>query len=260
MTALAEDGPERIGIGRLMRDGLGRLRAAWLPVLVLAIVGLAASYAIETWLPMDTRWGLLEFTPLYFTRVALFALADNAPAVLALWWLLDPRARPPTAGRPVLECLAIFCLYDVALTIVVLGVNPPGAMADGATAVAIRGALVSLGRIVIEFVGLLLCLWPVGRLAGRREMTPGRALRLMRGAAPSYVVIMAALASPVVLAPVGIGLATMNTPGAYPAAIEAWSWVQWAWIQAMQMLGLAFAVAIFVQRMERPQSVGEVFA
>lgn len=258
MRTEEDDRAEAIGIVDLLADAVGRLRDAWWVALLAIAAGLGAGEAIATLLPMDMRPGVVQFTPAYFARVILGALTTNLSMALALQYLLDPKAARPRLGRRYIACVLVLTLFELAKLPLMVAINPAYAAPSGPTAIAMRGAFVGAANAVVAFVALKFCLWPVGQLTGRRDMTPGRSWALMRGATLSSVVILAGLAMlPATLQALAVWIPTQENAQAVWGYLQ---WVQWVWREVVAMVALAISAAIYARRLDDRRAVADVFA
>lgn len=133
---------------------------------------------------------------------ALVAEAGLALAsALAIRILLGRGRESFLADRPLAAYVAVLTLMGFPPVMLVAGLSPPGAHASPAEVkLFLNEVALLIASLALAGVAMLrLTLWPVARLLGRRDVSPERSWRLMRGATGDFL-----FATIVLTAPLGI--------------------------------------------------------
>ncbi|MBW8815737.1 MAG: hypothetical protein JF588_20155 [Caulobacterales bacterium] len=238
----------------LVREGVARTVAAG-PVFwgIWAVYGIVAAAA-----QLGARAaGLAVLTqPLASASIAyqlLLILSGTLAAVLGLrlllrgsegWWRLD---------RTALYAAGLLVVGQVSLTAVSMLLT--GSMIGGQF--AIGRYLVGLVLYIAGIYALgKLALWPVGIIAGRADMTPARAWRMMRRTLRSLVLSMILLGLPVAAISIYGAVVLRMNPQAQPTAMVLALTLA---ATLMSLVNQGVIVSIYDRRGGRPETLGDVF-
>lgn len=250
MTAVGVEDPARIAPWELLTDALGRLRGAWLTVLIVA-AGPVALPLLLHYLPIELKLGLVLQDEVNLARSVMRVVLEGLlGAVLVPALVADRKGRAGLGGY--LECAAILLAFGAA----------PLALAQAMTALlGPYGGSEVLGfalTLLIAYVGMRVFLWPIARRVGRAGVTPAVAWRLTRGSVIAYFVAILGVAAPCVV--LMLVLEFRTSPGS-PELVLALSRLLGTGIQALTwILGIALSAAVFDRRLGAREGVAEVFA
>lgn len=241
--------PETIGVSVLIRDAVSGLRRGGMLLVALWLLLSAASFAFEM---ASSRVAGLGGSLLVLARAALSGLCGAA----ALQTILGDGRSRLRFDQGAWECAALLAAANLA----VVGPSWINAMTTPALVDAtdrlIRGSVLIAVVPLIGLVLIGLALWPVGRLRGRRDLTPATAWRRIRGVMFAYALACVMVAVPGYLILMGVvtaqamrGVQLLFTP-AYNAVTAACG-TAWAFY------GLALAAAAYRLRVEA--HVADVF-
>jgi hypothetical protein len=104
----------------------------------------------------------------------------------------------------------VVALLGAGPAVLALVAQPPVQNASQAalSSYTTTAALAAVAGLAIFWVGARLSLWPIGRLLGTAEMTPGRSWRLMRGVVLRYAMATILLAAPVIILDIMVSMLT----------------------------------------------------
>jgi len=265
MSVIAEG--ERVGVGRgerigamtILRGGLLRLRSGgWQVGLVtLVIFGLGWAGA-----PVQGMLGIEETSgPAYWAYLAATMVLEGVLAALATRVLIDGPAGWLKLDRGLIEYVAIVCVLGAVLTAVGLGYSTMAARqyqqnggVDPQAMLWFALATVAAYAVAL-YVWFRLSLWPLARLMGRREITPGRAWRLMLRATRGLLFAYALAAMPIVL----IYLGAFGASG-WVGIDDVPAWVEYLCVAAWSVASYGMVATIYHLRVENPATVADVFA
>ena len=244
----------RIGPVRLVRAGFVESRRQWRGLLLIAAVTCAASFALVRTVPSFTASMGYDLLATLLTLIASTAVTSGATT--ASWALLLKDPSEPIRGDRLLGCMAILVVATLIfwLPMPMIVVLAPR-FSDPAFASAFSlGALAYW--IVAFWIYLKLFLWPIARLAGRRDITIGRAWSLTNGATLAF-----ALAHFLLLAPLIGGLAGLIVTYGRVVSDAAWGQALEQAATAIFIVGSsALTVALFRLRVLSRGAIAEVFA
>lgn len=186
------------------------------------------------------------------------ALAGGVASALALRLMLSGHEGWLRLDRGLAEFVAISVALSAAITMLPpLYMTSLGPQAgDGPASLALAG--LGVGFLGLLYVWLKLTLWPIGRLFGRRDMTPARSWRLMRKAGRGLVLGTALFSIPlfaVVAASMPMLIADQNALGRFNVPTVALQFVT----AALVLAAFGLSAVIYRLRVEAPANVAEVF-
>ena len=189
---------------------------------------LAAGAVANLWASLGAVWPLWSALTLVFAIAAAAAeglagvaqapmliAADLAAALvggIAIRVLLGrgPAAWKPDAGLAAFVLIA--GLFAVGPTVLMLLAQPPAHTGSQAelSAYTTQAGGAAVVALAILWAAMRITPWPIGRLIGNDQMTPGRAWRLMRGVVPRYAMAAILLAAPVAVLAVMVAMLTKS--------------------------------------------------
>jgi len=183
------------GLGNLWR-AIGRIWPLWGALTVVNALSAAAAFAPER----DGAAAALQTAMGELPWFVASGLTAGVTTGLAIRVLLG-REKPWRPDGPLLAYAGAVTLLGVAGSVVAAIVQAPHAAGPDAqvTFMTTAGGAV-VAALALLWVALRLTIWPVGRLVGYDEMSPGRSWRLMRGAVLRSVLAAALLSAPVFIA------------------------------------------------------------
>jgi hypothetical protein len=198
---------ERLGPVTLVREGLARIAAAPIPLALLLLANGAVNAAIQRQVEQQgvalTKPETLGPYAAYVTANAVVSGLAGAMALRATLRTPEPWWRPDLR---LLQCAGLLALTDLAFdadAVVMVGVAQ--AVPGSAVAAFVAGAAF---YPVLAWVFTKLMLWPIGRLTGRSDVTPGASWAATRGLVLSWLGARLITALPMVL--VGVPLVVID--------------------------------------------------
>lgn len=256
VEARGADPRARIGTITQLRGAAARARAAGWRVLVVWL-GLAAGGQVvqHGFALMGVDAAAAQATPGYLA----YALAASGISGLGAAWAMRVMSEPARwlrFDRPLLEGALItagmvLCLMALGLlnVLVAQSVTEPGMM-------VVAGSSVVLLALVLIWVGMRLTLWPMARVAGRKDITPAMSWRLMRRATRGMLLGYAVLLIPliVLLVPLMVEAAAAGAPPSSGSLLASQ-----AASGLFTVLAYGLVAAVYTLRVENPATVADVF-
>ncbi len=249
---------ERIGTMTLVRGGLARLRAHAPAALVLWLAISTMSAGVEL---AARATGLQTDAPAvsgaYLGYLFATAFVSSLGSLLAARLFLQGRAGLLRVDRGLIEALGLLAgmtaLVSWSASLYAVAMAGSAQSPQNALAMGVGGAVAYLA---MAYVLLKVTLWPIGRLMGRPEVTPGRSWRLMRKATRGVILAYVLAIVPLMVVSGVLGGMGMLDPGA--ASIVPVVAVQAA---AVGYLVMAYAIVatLWTLRVEKPATVADVF-
>lgn len=262
MTVTASDGRvllgprERIGTITLVKGALARMRAAgWRAVIVWLVAGGAALVVQMGSTRAGVQIAAAEPTAGYLGYI----LASSAVAGLSAAWgirlFLRGAAGWLKPDRGLLEAGGIYAgMTAVMLAISMLFANEGEAEDPRLLTIGVVGFVLFF---LVAFAAVRLTLWPVARMAGRPDLTPAAAWRLMRRATRGLLLGYVLLALPVIVVAVIMQTALMAATGDAGLGLRT-SVFQWVGA-AVAVSGYGLVATLWTLRVEAPATVADVF-
>lgn len=245
-----------IGPLSLATDALSRLRRAPLQVLIFAVLTLGITPLLDQF-PIELQLGLVLPHEVTAARKALRAVMQCLVGAALLRALVAEPAAARSARGNLAAGIAVLLLLAAprVATDVVAGL----VLATNSTmSVSMVLAIGAVLDAIAAYFAMRLFLWPIGRLVGWGEMTPGRSWALTRGTVRSYIVVI------VVLYVIYLTVTTVVPLRLDTYGFGAFLELQRTVIAPVQdlliaLIGLAMSAAIFARRLGRRSNVAEVF-
>ena len=180
------------GLGNLWRS-IGRIWPLWGALTVVNALSAAAAFAPDKAGAVAALQTAIGELPWFVAS----GLAAGVTTGLAIRIVLG-REKPWRPDGPLLAYAAAVTGLGVAGSLVAAVVQAPhGAGADAQVSFMSTAGATLVAALALLWVALRLTIWPVGRLVGYDEMSPGRSWRLMKGAVLRSMLAAALLSAPV---------------------------------------------------------------